>query len=241
MLMFQADFAAGRAQFENALELRQGKRDNMVDGWLLRGLGVLAGGEGDLITARSLVEQAVDVFRAHGDFGGLAVTLLGRGDLALRQGDRTVGHASLEEAVARLADGGQLGWHAVGTLRLERPLRAGLLEEMSPTVLAGHWRAALGRDMPTAVSRSAAATGRSRSSSTTAILKDPLASGLTPREREVLVLLARHYTNREVASELVLSVRTVEHHVASICAKLGVPSRRLATAYARDLGVLTTD
>ena len=63
---------------------------------------------------------------------------------------------------------------------------------------------------------------------------------LTHREREVLGLLARHYTNREVAEELVLSIRTVERHVANIYGKLGVSSRRLAAAYARQHGVLAT-
>jgi DNA-binding CsgD family transcriptional regulator len=52
---------------------------------------------------------------------------------------------------------------------------------------------------------------------------------------------ARHHTNREVAEELVLSIRTVERHIANIYAKLGVSSRRLATDYARHHGVLTTD
>jgi DNA-binding CsgD family transcriptional regulator len=240
MLMFQADFGAARVQFAEALTLRQGKRDNMVDGWLLRGLGVIASGEGDEITARSLLEQALDVFRAHGDFGGLAVALLGLGDLALRQGERTVGRAYLEEAVTRLAEGGQLGWHAVGTVRLHRPLPTGVLEEIGPTVIAGHWRAALGRDMPPALARGATSMRRSGSLSPSTD-QEPVAGGLTPREREVLVLLARHYSNREVAKELVLSIRTVEHHVANICAKLGVSSRRLAIAYAPDLGVPMPD
>lgn len=48
---------------------------------------------------------------------------------------------------------------------------------------------------------------------------------LTPREREVLelVLLRRH--DREIADHLVISVRTVETHVARLMAKLGVHSR----------------
>lgn len=50
-----------------------------------------------------------------------------------------------------------------------------------------------------------------------------------------------HYTNREMAEGLVLSVRTVERHVGHIYAKLGASSRRLATDYARQHGVLTTD
>jgi DNA-binding NarL/FixJ family response regulator len=57
----------------------------------------------------------------------------------------------------------------------------------------------------------------------------------------VLVLVARHYTNREVAEQLVLSIRTVERHVANIYAKLGVSSRRAASDYARQHGLLTSE
>ena len=49
--------------------------------------------------------------------------------------------------------------------------------------------------------------------------------GLTPREREVLQLLARGYTNREIATELVISVKTASVHVSHILRKLDVPSR----------------
>ena len=57
--------------------------------------------------------------------------------------------------------------------------------------------------------------------------------GLTARESEVLAFLAAHYTNREIADALVVSVRTVEHHVAHILRKLDVPNRRAAAALVR--------
>jgi ATP/maltotriose-dependent transcriptional regulator MalT len=61
--------------------------------------------------------------------------------------------------------------------------------------------------------------------------------GLTAREVEVLRLVAAGKTNREVASELVVSEHTVARHVQNIFAKLGVSSRTAATAFAfeRDL------
>ena len=61
---------------------------------------------------------------------------------------------------------------------------------------------------------------------------------LTPREREVLRLLALGYTNREVADELYISVRTVETHRASILAKLRVRTRAELVRYARQAGML---
>jgi DNA-binding CsgD family transcriptional regulator len=61
--------------------------------------------------------------------------------------------------------------------------------------------------------------------------------GLSPRELEVLRLVAGGKTNREIASELVVSEHTVARHVQNIFAKLGVSSRTAATAFAfeRDL------
>jgi DNA-binding NarL/FixJ family response regulator len=52
------------------------------------------------------------------------------------------------------------------------------------------------------------------------------------REMEVLRLVAAGQTNRAIAAELVLSERTVAHHVDSIFGKLGVFSRAAATALA---------
>jgi len=58
------------------------------------------------------------------------------------------------------------------------------------------------------------------------------AHGLTRRELEVLRMIAEGRTNKAIASELVLSVRTVDRHAGNIFAKLGVSSRAAATAYA---------
>jgi DNA-binding CsgD family transcriptional regulator len=62
--------------------------------------------------------------------------------------------------------------------------------------------------------------------------------GLSPRELEVLRLVARGSTNREIAAELVLSDRTVDRHVSNILAKLRVPSRAAATAWAYEHGLV---
>ena len=57
-------------------------------------------------------------------------------------------------------------------------------------------------------------------------------SALTYRERDVLALLCQHLTDAEIGQQLFLSKRTVEHHVSSILAKLGVANRRQAAAFA---------
>jgi HD-GYP domain-containing protein (c-di-GMP phosphodiesterase class II) len=64
-------------------------------------------------------------------------------------------------------------------------------------------------------------------------------AGLTAREVEVLRLVARGSSNPEIATALVLSRRTVEHHVESIYAKLGVHSRSAVTLHAMQHGLLS--
>jgi DNA-binding CsgD family transcriptional regulator/tetratricopeptide (TPR) repeat protein len=66
-------------------------------------------------------------------------------------------------------------------------------------------------------------------------------AGLTARQIDVLRLLGRGYTNAQIASQLVVSVRTVDSHVAAVLGKLGAASRREAAARAAELGVLGTE
>ncbi len=61
---------------------------------------------------------------------------------------------------------------------------------------------------------------------------------LTPREIEVLRLLAKGYTNRQIADVLFLSMRTVEGHRASLMSKLNLHSRVELTSYAEEHGLL---
>jgi len=55
--------------------------------------------------------------------------------------------------------------------------------------------------------------------------EEPRADRLTRREEEVALLVARGLTNRQIASELTLSRRTIDNHVANIFKKLGLDSR----------------
>nr|WP_263008769.1 helix-turn-helix transcriptional regulator [Nonomuraea phyllanthi] len=57
---------------------------------------------------------------------------------------------------------------------------------------------------------------------------------MSSREREVALLAAEGKTNQEIATELFLSRRTVESHIASALRKLGVPSRKELRALADD-------
>jgi two-component system response regulator NreC len=64
--------------------------------------------------------------------------------------------------------------------------------------------------------------------------KQVLTVSLTSREEEVLKLIVQGYTNKQVADELSISVRTVEGHRANLTDKLGLHSRVDLLRYARD-------
>jgi two-component system response regulator NreC len=61
---------------------------------------------------------------------------------------------------------------------------------------------------------------------------------LSPREREVMQLLAEGYSNKEIAEKLVVSPSTVHTHRSNLMSKLGLSSRRELIRYARKFGLL---
>ena len=63
---------------------------------------------------------------------------------------------------------------------------------------------------------------------------DPELDQLTPREREVLRLIARGYTYKEIARELYISAKTVESHVSSVLRKLQLSTRHQLTRWATE-------
>jgi DNA-binding NarL/FixJ family response regulator len=63
---------------------------------------------------------------------------------------------------------------------------------------------------------------------------DPELDQLSPREREVLRLIARGYTYKEVARDLTIAAKTVESHVSSVLRKLQLSTRHELTRWATD-------
>ncbi|HET9050928.1 MAG TPA: HD domain-containing phosphohydrolase [Candidatus Dormibacteraeota bacterium] len=112
----------------------------------------------------------------------------------------------------------------------DRPYRRAL----TPEAAAGELRAMSGdgRLDGEAVERVLAAAGHRRAA------RPPLPAGLTAREVEVLRLLALGRTTREVASRLVISAKTADHHVQHIYTKIGVSTRGAAALFAVENGLL---
>jgi len=67
---------------------------------------------------------------------------------------------------------------------------------------------------------------------------DPITHGLTPREIEVLKLVAAGLSNRSIGAKLFVSELTIKRHVANLLLKLELPSRAAAAAYAAKAGLV---
>jgi len=113
-----------------------------------------------------------------------------------------------------------------------RPHRAARTPAQAAEELAGEARA--GRQDPDVVSAVIEAADQKR----TVRRRDARPAGLSGREVEVLQLVARACSNREIAAHLQISRRTAEHHVQHVYAKIGVSSRSAAALFALEHDLL---
>ena len=104
--------------------------------------------------------------------------------------------------------------------------------QLDPAVI-GKVVASLAR--PQVIENHPQAAENANSPSADATLRVP---DLTNREVEVLRLIARGATNREIAQQLVISEGTVKNHISSILGRLGLRDRTQAAIYAREHGLL---
>jgi DNA-binding CsgD family transcriptional regulator len=155
------------------------------------------------------------------------------------RGDRRGGVAVVEipDGAGPWAAGLRGDWRAAaeGWARLgdpyERALELAESGEVGPTVEALHTLDDLGAAAAARhVRRRLRALGMTRVPRRRAASTRANPAGLTDRQLDVHALLAEGLTNAEIADRLVLSVRTVDSHVAAILDKLGVRTRREAAA-----------
>jgi DNA-binding CsgD family transcriptional regulator len=228
----QGDVARAHSLLEESQVLfkEAGGRGRMAEVFVTQGLVSL--GEGDSPAARALLEESLKLSLELDNKWNIAWCLEGLAAVAAAQGEpfRAVWFMSAAQALRK----------AVGT-----PLPS-FSQAMHKLTFAST-RTQLGEQAFDA----AWAEGRTMTPAHVLVSPEPMPApqppltapssaavvpqshaGLTPREMEVLRLLAQGMTSAQIARQLVIGVVTVNFHVRSIYSKLGVSSRSAATRYA---------
>ena len=193
---------------------------------LLRAVVEVAIEVGDLQAARNAADElAVMAERCRTD-GLRTAAVHGRGAIELAGGEAAAAIAPLREAI-RLAQELDAPYDAA---------KARMLLAEAYVVLGDQDTGRLEFDAAAAtLDRLGAVVDLQRLDRHRTDAKPP--GGLTPREAEILALVAEGITNRQVADRLVISEKTVARHLANIYLKVNVTTRTAAAAWARHQGI----
>ena len=231
----RGDHALAKVDLELSLKIAR-PGDPFYVALALEGLGQVAMAEGQHEEAHARLAESLRLLDEIGNRPCIADTLESFAALAARQ--------SRPKAALELAGAAAALREAIGVQR--SPLRRDLLDRWLPAlqmgvgedVCARTWAAGQAMTMEQATALS---LGMHES---VALLPErekevlPQVAGLTSREAEVLRLVASGQSNKEIATELVLSVRTVERHITNLYGKIDARGKADATAYAFKHGLL---
>ena len=227
----RGDLERAAAYFEEVLTRVRDFGHSVLALVALAGLGNVARDQGNDTRAADLYRDGLERSWAQGNKRIIAYTLAGLGSIAGRQGQ--------VEQAARLFGAAEALHEVIGVPLLpafrpghERAVAAvrGTLPE---AVFMDAWGAGRALPLEEAVAEARAVVITAEDAST-ALPLSPVQEdfGLTPREREVLGLLAEGRADKEIAEALSISPRTVGGHVTHLLAKLGVETRTAAAIYA---------
>jgi DNA-binding CsgD family transcriptional regulator/tetratricopeptide (TPR) repeat protein len=223
----EGDLESARRHFEESVAVKRMLGDSLGLALSLAKLGEVVGTQGDIRRAHRLLGESVSLQRELGDVHSMAFGLERFAIVAAahRQAQRALqlaGAASaLREAIGTPLAGAE---HAALEARFASA-RASLRRDLAEAA----WARGRAMSMDAAVSF-ALAEGEAVEAERRRGQSEP-AYGLTPREREVAVRIARGLTNRQMAAELTLAERTVDVHVSNILGKLQLSSRAQVAAW----------
>jgi DNA-binding CsgD family transcriptional regulator/tetratricopeptide (TPR) repeat protein len=240
----QGDYTLARSLFEEGLALRREAGDRRGVAVVLLNLADVVDEQGDYGAAQASYQESLAIARELGDKWLIAHALAGLAGVTALQGQPVHARDLAATATALFETIGSVtfpGWgrrfdtrlerarHAVGpdrgaTTRAEGrvlPLDQAVASALAP-------EAPVPQTMPAPGVPADARRGRPGEQSVC----------LTRREREVAVLIARGYANRQIAAELVIAERTAETHVEHILVKLALVSRAQVAVWAVEHGLL---
>jgi predicted ATPase/DNA-binding CsgD family transcriptional regulator len=200
----------------------------------LMNLADLAWQSSDRHEATSLSRESLALFSAIGDKRGMAACLSFLAKVALEEHafERAAMLMGASDAIRESLDGG-----LADAERSQGPTFRALRDVMGEQRLATSWQT--GRTLPlsAAIDLAMAPTPTAAPATEPADPRSPL----TARQREVAALIARGFTNRQIADALFIAERTADTHVDHILAKLDVHSRAGIASWATRHGLLAGD
>jgi non-specific serine/threonine protein kinase len=235
----RGDLEGARALGEGGLGIYRELGDTRSVALCLNNLGRVARDLADWPRAMELCTESLNLFGELSDRWGVAMVLSNLGIQAVRLGDadRAVQLFGASEALREAATGSAILLVSPAEHVAYETAVAAARAATGDAVFAAMWQSGRALSLqealtlglrPTAVD----AVRRPSGPRTEPAVED----GLTPREWEVAVLIARGHTNREIAGLLVISEWTVETHVRHILTKLGQRSRAQVAAWVTQHG-----
>jgi DNA-binding CsgD family transcriptional regulator len=235
----RGDLAAAAAHLEAALAWRRDRGSVANLTVPLNPLGLVACDRGDHRAAAALLAEGLTRWEQD---GGRSREVLAEWLAAVARLAACRGHPGM---AGRLYGAAEALYEAIGEPLVVPPRSLyrrhvdALRDTLGTEAFAATWAAGRALPLEQAIAEARAVTADPAAAEAAPPAGAPNASpALTPREREVLRLLAGGKTDREIAEALFVSRRTVNSHVANILGKLGVHSRQDAVAQARQRGPL---
>jgi DNA-binding CsgD family transcriptional regulator len=225
----RGDLAQAEEMYRDSLEIHRQSNDLYELGWELRWLGLIQGERGAIQDAAASFREGLRIWRSVQSLEDLSEWLANVSTLAATCGESELG-ARLMAAARTLGDALEYQYTYLERMayqRAEQEMRDALGQEAFSLA----WQSGAARPIEQAITAASEFLDRLLSP---AIPPDraPIAHGLTPRELDVLRLIARGQTDREIAEALFIGIRTVETHVSNLIAKLGAHNRTEAATLA---------
>jgi len=237
----QGDLVQATALLEEGITLCREMGNLWALGRRLTRLGQITHTQGDPQRALALINEALVACWQAGDTSGTAMALTGLAGMARAEGEPARA-ARLLGAVAALRE-------ATGTVLIpafqsdyEREAAA-VRAQLNANTLEAAWREGLAMTIEQVKAYvGARPAARLQGEAPTPSLTPSQAAkraygGLTQRERDVAALVAQGRSNREIATTLVVNIKTVEAHISRILSKLHLTSRTQIALWARDKGL----
>jgi ATP/maltotriose-dependent transcriptional regulator MalT len=189
--------------------------------------------EGHVDEARSWLTRSLELQQRGGERYSVPPTLESFAALAARQGQlaRAVRLGGAADAVYQYLGARRSPAETQKRAQWLTPSRQQLGADLADRV----WAEGAALDLDAAIALALGGESAAEPAGSTQPL--PLAGVLTAREHEVVALVARGLTNREIADELVISAHTAQRHVENILGKLGFSSRTQIAAWAVSQGL----